>query len=128
MASVNKVILLGRLGQDPTVNQTQSGKSVCNFSLATDEQFKDAQGQVQKRTDWHKCVAWGKTGETVSKYLVKGSQVYVEGKLSPRKWQDKDGNQRTGVDVTVMQVVFVGSKQERPEQAEQPQDDQPSGW
>ena len=90
---VNKVILVGRLGRDPEVKHLAGGKAVANFSIATDESFKDRDGERQKKTEWHNIVAWGATAESAGKYLRKGSLVYVEGALNTRKWE-KDGQTR----------------------------------
>ena len=90
MSGVNKVIILGRLGQDPEVRYMPDGKAVANVSIATSEQWKDKNtGQQQERTEWHRIVFFGRTAEVVGEYLKKGSQVYIEGKLQTRKWQDK---------------------------------------
>lgn len=91
---VNKVILVGRLGRDPEVRYTGSGQAVANFSVATDEQWKDRNGEKQQRTEWHKLVAWGKLAEIVQQYVVKGQLVYIEGKLQTRKWKDKENVER----------------------------------
>ena len=92
--SVNKVILLGRLGQDPELKYTPTGMAVCNFSLATSEKWKDKAGQDQERTEWHRVVVWGKIAELCNQYLAKGRQAYLEGSLQTRSWDDKDGNKR----------------------------------
>jgi single-strand DNA-binding protein len=89
--SVNKVILIGRLGRDPETRFTASGQAVANFSIATDESYKDRNGERQKRTEWHRLVVWGKQAEVVQKFLKKGSQAYFEGRLQTREWQDKEG-------------------------------------
>jgi single-strand DNA-binding protein len=116
MASVNKVILVGRLGQDVQVNTTGSGKSVANFSVATEEKYTDGQGVAQKRTDWHAVVAWGKTGQLAFEYLHKGSLVYIEGKLTTRSWDDKDGNKKYKTEVVASNLVFLDSKSTNGEQ------------
>jgi single-strand DNA-binding protein len=106
--SVNKVILLGRLGQDPELKHTPSGMSVCNFSLATSENWKDKQsGQKQEKTEWHRIVAWGKQAELCHQYLAKGRQVYVEGKLQTRSWDDKTGQKRYTTEILVSSIQFV---------------------
>lgn len=107
--SVNKVILVGRLGHDPELKATQGGQSVCNFSVATDESWTDkGTGQKQERTEWHKIVVWGKLADLCGQYLKKGRQAYLEGKLTTREWQDKDGNKRTTTEVVADKVVFIG--------------------
>ena len=89
--SVNKVILVGRLGQNPEVKYTPSGAAVANFSVATNESWVDKAGQKQERTEWHRIVVWGKVAELCQQYLAKGRQAYIEGRLQTRQWQDKDG-------------------------------------
>ncbi len=97
--SVNRVILVGRLGRDPETRYTSAGQAVCNFSLATDESFKDRSGERQKRTEWHKIVLWGKQAEIAQQYLKKGMLVYIEGRIQSRQWDDRDGNKRTTVEI-----------------------------
>ena len=98
--SVNKVILVGRLGRDPETRYTPAGQGVCNFSLATDETFKDRNGERQKRTEWHKIVLWGKLAEIAQQYLKKGMLVYIEGRIQTRQWDDKNtGQKRTATDI-----------------------------
>ena len=104
-SSVNKVILVGRLGKDPEVRYTAGGKAVANFSIATDESYKDAQGEKQKKTEWHNVVVWGNSVEAfVQKYLHKGDMVYVEGKLQTRSWDDKDGNKKYTTEINVTDI------------------------
>lgn len=97
--SVNKVILVGRLGRDPETRYTSSGQAVCNFTLATDESFKDRSGERQKRTEWHRIVLWGKLAEIAQQYLKKGTMVYLEGRIQSRQWDDRDGNKRTTTEI-----------------------------
>jgi len=106
--SVNKVILVGRLGQNPEVRYTPSGAAVANFSVATNESWNDKQGAKQERTEWHRVVVWGKLAELCSKYLVKGRQVYLEGRLQTRQWQDKDGQTKYTTEVQAQTVQFLG--------------------
>ena len=103
--SVNKAIIIGRLGADPEVRYTASGQAVANFSLATDEGTKE-----KPRTEWHRIVAWGKTAEICKEYLSKGRQVYVEGRLQTRSWEDRDGGKRYTTEVVAREVVFLGGK------------------
>jgi single-strand DNA-binding protein len=112
MASVNKVILVGHLGSDPEVRYTPSGKAVANFSLATTERFTNKEGEKEERTEWHKIVAWARLGEICGEYLTKGSQVYIEGRLQTRNWEDRDGNKRytTEIVAQAMQMLGGGSK------------------
>ncbi len=93
--SVNKVILVGRLGRDPETRYTGGGQAVANFSVATDESYKDKNGERQKRTEWHKIVVWGKQAEIAQQYLKKGSLIFIEGRIQSREWQDKEGQKRT---------------------------------
>src|SRR5690625_1276029 len=94
MSSVNKVILIGNLGADPELRSTSSGTPVCELRLATNESWRDKQGTMQQRTEWHRVVVWGRQAESVSKYLSKGRSVYVEGRLQTREWNDRDGQRR----------------------------------
>lgn len=111
MSSVNKVILIGRLGRDPEVRQTGAGQSVANFTLATDESYKDRDGNKQKKTEWHNLVVWGKMAEAfVGPYLKKGMLVYVEGKLQSRKWQDREGKERYITEINVQNINSLESK------------------
>ncbi len=107
--SVNKVILLGRLGQNPEVKYTPSGSAVANFSVATNEAWNDKSGQKQERTEWHRVVVWGKTAELCAQYLTKGRQVYLEGRLQTRQWQDKDGQTKYTTEVQATTVQFIGA-------------------
>jgi single-strand DNA-binding protein len=111
MSGVNKVIIVGRLGQDPEVKVLENGNTVANLSVATSETWKDKQGEKQEKTEWHRLVAFGKTGELVGEYLKKGSQAYFEGKLQTRSW-DKDGEKRYTTEVVVNQVQFLSKKSE----------------
>jgi single-strand DNA-binding protein len=112
MSSVNKVILIGRLGRDPEVKYTPSGAPVAKFSLATDEVFKDRSGEQQKRTEWHNIVAWNKLAEICGEYLTKGKQVYIEGSIRSRQWEDQAGNKRTAYDIVARDMRMLGSKAE----------------
>lgn len=108
--SVNKVILVGRLGQNPEVRYTPSGSAVANFSVATNEAWTDKSGQKQERTEWHRIVVWGKLAELCAKYLEKGRQCYVEGRLQTRSWQDKDGQTKYSTEVQAQTVQFLGGQ------------------
>lgn len=110
MASVNKVILLGNLGADPELKHTPSGRSVCNLRVATTEVFKDASGQRQERTEWHRVTVWGDQADNCSKYLSKGRSVYIEGRLQTRSWDDKSGEKRYSTEIVADRVQFVGGR------------------
>jgi single-strand DNA-binding protein len=109
---VNKVILLGNLGKDPELSYLPSGQSVAKFSLATSRKFKDKNGELKDETEWHNIVAWGKLGEIAAQYLKKGRQAYIEGRISSRKWEDREGKQRTTVEIVADEVVLVGGRGE----------------
>ena len=109
MAGVNKVILVGRLGRDPEVRYTSSGTAVANFSIATSEQWTNKDGEKQERTEWHKIVAWKRIGEICGEYLHKGSQIYIEGRLQTRDWEDRDGNKRYTTEVIAQTMQMLGS-------------------
>ena len=109
--SVNKVILLGNLGRDPEVKYTASGVPVAKFSVATNERFKDRQGQCRDRTEWHNVVAWQRLAEIVGEYLREGSKLYVEGKLQTSTWEDKqNGGKRYRTEVVARDIVLLGSR------------------
>lgn len=112
---VNKAILVGRLGRDPETRYTGAGTAVANFSMATDETFKDRNGEKQKRTEWHKIVAWGKLAEIVQKYCKKGQLVFIEGSLSTREWQDKEGVKRYTTEITARELRMLGGNGNRDE-------------
>jgi len=105
---VNKVILVGNLGRDPEMKYTAGGTALCKFSLATTEVFSDKEGKQQERTEWHNVVAWGKLAEICGQYLSKGRQVYVEGSLRTRSWDDQNGNKRYTTEINAREVQFLG--------------------
>jgi single-strand DNA-binding protein len=107
--SVNKVILVGRLGRDPETRYMPSGEAVTNFSIATEERWKDKSGQPQTRTEWHNITLFGKLGEIASQYLRKGSQVYIEGRIQSRKYSGKDGVERIAYDIIGNEMRMLGS-------------------
>jgi single-strand DNA-binding protein len=108
--SVNKVILVGRLGRDPETRYTAGGQAVANFSVATDETYKDKAGERQKRTEWHKIVVWGKQAEIAQQYLKKGSLVFIEGRIQSREWQDKEGQKRTSFEIVANNFRMLGGR------------------
>ena len=110
MASVNKVILVGNLGRDPELRYIPSGQAVANFTLATNERWRDKEGNNQERTEWHRIVVWGKSAENCAQYLQKGRSVYVEGKLQTQEWEDKEGNKRKTTEVVAQTVQFLGGR------------------
>ncbi len=114
MSGINKVILVGHLGQDPEVRYTPSGVAVANFSIATSEEWTDKNsGEKQKRTEWHRIVAWRRLGEICGEYLHKGRQVYIEGRLQTRAWEDRDGNKRYTTEIIANQMQMLGSPADR---------------
>ena len=111
MRGVNKVILVGHLGQDPDVRAMPSGSSVANLSLATNEQWRDKNtGEQQERTEWHRLALFGRLAEIAGQYLRKGAQVYVEGRLRTRKWQDRDGHDRYSTEIVVNEMQMLGGR------------------
>jgi len=111
MSGINKVILIGNLGQDPEVRYTPDGTAVANFSIATSEEWKDKNsGEKRERTEWHRIVAWRRLGEICGEYLSKGRQVYIEGRIQTRSWEDKDGNKRFTTEIVASDVQFLGGK------------------
>lgn len=109
MASVNKVIIIGNLGQDPQVRFTPAGMAVANFNVATNERWTTKEGEKQERTEWHRVVLWGKNAENAGKYLEKGRPVYIEGRLQTRSWDDKEGVTRYVTEIVGQVVQFLGS-------------------
>ncbi len=105
--SINKAIILGRLGKEPDLKYTPGGPAVCEFTLATSENWTDKAGQKQEKTEWHKVVVWGKLGELCSKHLSKGRQAYVEGRIQTRSWDAKDGTKRYTTEINASTVQFV---------------------
>lgn len=105
---MNKVILIGNLGQDPEKRVTGSSQTVTHFNIATTDRWTDKSGQKQERTEWHRIVVWGPQGENCAQYLAKGRQVCVEGRLQTRDWNDKEGNKRTTTEIVADRVHFLG--------------------
>ena len=119
---LNKVILIGRLGRDPEVRYMPNGEAVCNFSVATSETWNDRNGQRVERTEWHNVTMYRKLAEIAGKYLTKGSQVYIEGKIQSRKYTDKNGVERTAYDIIANEMKMLGgNSQETQEQPKQQQ-------
>jgi len=114
MGSLNKVMLIGHLGRDPEVRSLPSGTSVANFSLATSENWKNKEGKPEERTEWHRIVVFGKQAEICKEYLSKGRQVYLEGRLQTKEWQDKEGQKRTTTEIIAHKIVFLGAKGQAP--------------
>lgn len=110
MASINKVILVCTLGKDPEVRQTQNGNAICNLSAATSRKYKDAQGNAQEETEWHRISLFGRSAEVAGQYLKKGSMVYIEGRLHTRKYTDKQGIERYATDIIGEALQFLDSK------------------
>ena len=110
MASLNRIMLIGNLGRDPEAKSV-GDKTVCEFSLATTERWKDARGEMKEQTDWHRIVVWGKQAENAAKYLAKGSMVYVEGSMRYRDWTDKEGNKRSTPEVQAQSITFLDRKE-----------------
>ncbi len=126
MSSLNKVMLIGRLGKDPDIRVTQDGVSVANFSLATSDFYPDKSGTRQERTEWHNIVAWNKLADLAKRYLVKGRPVYVEGRIRTREWDDKDGNKRRTTEIIATQMVLLGGRPPGAESGASPQPQQRS--
>ncbi|MCB0413168.1 MAG: single-stranded DNA-binding protein [Bdellovibrionales bacterium] len=108
MSGVNKAIIIGRLGTDPEIRQVSSGQTVATLSVATSEAWNDKNGQKQERTEWHRVVVWGKLAELCGKYLSKGRQVYLEGRLQTRSWEDQQGQKRYTTEIVATTLQFLG--------------------
>ena len=110
MSSLNKAMIIGRLGQDPDVRYTQSNTAVANMSIATSERYKDNMGEWKENTEWHRVVAWGRTAEICQEYLKKGSLVYIEGPIQTRQWEDKEGQTRYTTEIKALKMTMLDSK------------------
>ena len=110
--SVNKVILVGNLGKDPELRYTPAGAAVATFSLATTERFKGKDGQMQDKTEWHNIVMYRRLAEIAGEYLKKGRPVYVEGRLQTRKWEDKEGNKHSSVEIVASEMMMLGERRD----------------
>jgi len=108
--SINKAILVGNLGKDPELRYTASGQAVATFSLATTEKFKNKSGEQQERTEWHNIVAWGPLAEICGKYLAKGKQIYCEGRIQSRSYDDRDGNKRYVTEIVISDMQMLGGR------------------
>src|SRR6478672_406848 len=131
MGSVNKVILVGNLGRDAELRYTPGGAAVATLNLATTETWNDKEGQRQEKTEWHRVILWGKQAETLNQYLQKGKQIYIEGRLQTRQWDDKDGNKRYTTEVRGDRVVLLsggggagGGARQQPRGASAPAEEQ----
>jgi len=114
MAGINKAILIGNLGKDPEVRYTPSGLAVANFNIATSERWKGKDtGEMNERTEWHRIVAFGKLGEICGEYLSKGKQVYIEGRIQTREWEDRDGNRRYTTEIVASDMKMLGARDSR---------------
>ena len=116
--SVNKVVLVGHLGGDPETRYTPSGAAVANFNMATNETWRDANGELQDKTEWHRCVMFGKSAELAGELLKKGQLVYLEGKLQTRNWEDKDGVKRYTTEVVCDMFTMLGRRMDNTGQAD----------
>jgi len=107
---INKVILIGNVGRDPELRYTASGTAVANFSLATSRRYKDRDGNQREETEWHRCVAWARLAEIINQYAPKGKQLYVEGRLQTRQWDDKDGNTKYTTEIVIEEMKLLGGR------------------
>lgn len=112
MAGINKAILVGNLGKDPEIRSLETGVKVASFSLATNESYKNKEGQRVEQTEWHNIVMWRGLAEVAEKYLKKGSQIYLEGKIRSRTWDDKEGNKRATTEIIADTFTMLGAKKE----------------
>jgi single-strand DNA-binding protein len=121
---LNKVMLIGRLGGDPEMRYTPSGKPLTKFRLATDRSWTTADGEKKTETEWFNIVSWGKLAEICNQYLKKGQQVYVEGRLHTRRWQDDEGNNRSSIEVVAQEMIMLESSSSKSQSEEPPADDE----
>jgi single-strand DNA-binding protein len=112
MGSLNKAMIIGRLGADPEVRYTQSNTAVATMNIATTEKYRDSNGEMQESTEWHRVVAWNKLAEICQKYVKKGSQIYVEGPIQTRQWEDKEGQKRYTTEIKVLTLQLLDSRQD----------------
>lgn len=110
MGSLNKAMIIGRLGQDPEVRYTQNNTAVATLNVATSERYKDQSGEWKESTEWHRVVAWGRLAEVCNQYAKKGREIYVEGPITTREWEDRDGNKRYTTEIKALTVQFLGSR------------------
>ena len=127
MASVNKAIIVGNLGRDPEVRVTKSGQAMARFSVATTDTWMDRENGRQERTEWHNIVVWGKQAETCDQYLSKGRQVYIEGRIQTRKFEDREGKERYFTEINAQNVTFLGGRDGGGARSGQSFDDGPNG-
>lgn len=134
MSSLNRILLIGNTGNDPEIRTIGNNDKVASFRLATTERYKDRNGEVKENTEWHQIVAWGKMADIVEKFVKKGSQLYVEGKITTRKWTDKDGNDRFSTEIRADGIQLLGEKEttatrqeESPALRALKEDDDPNG-
>ncbi|MBI3398294.1 MAG: single-stranded DNA-binding protein [Deltaproteobacteria bacterium] len=123
MAGVNKAILVGRLGKNPEIKYTANGTAIANFTIATSENFKDKEGQKQERTEWHRIVAFGKLAEICGEYLVKGKQIYIEGRIQTRSWDDKNGNKKYMTEIVANTMQMLGKSDDTAKGGTEPPSD-----
>ncbi|MES3036335.1 MAG: single-stranded DNA-binding protein [Bdellovibrionota bacterium] len=114
MSGINKVMIMGRLGADPELKTVGQGQTVARLNIATSENWTDKNGQKQERTEWHRVVVWGKQAENCGRYLSKGRQVFVEGKLQTRSWEDQQGQKKYSTEIVASAVQFIGGASDRP--------------
>jgi single-strand DNA-binding protein len=122
MAGINKVILVGNVGRDPELRYTPGGTAVANFTLATNEAWTSKTGEKQERTEWHRIVVWGKQAEIAGEYIKKGKQIYVEGSITTRQWDDRNGQKRTTTEIRAQRFILLGRGEgARPAPSAQPE-------
>lgn len=127
MGSVNKVVLIGNLGRDAELRHTTAGSPVCTLNMATTETWMDKQNQKQEKTEWHRVVLWGKLAESLQEYLVKGKQVYVEGKIQTRQYEDRDGNKKYSTEIRADRLVLLGGGNSGGSRRQSDHQDEPLG-
>jgi single-strand DNA-binding protein len=123
MGSINKVWILGRVGNDPEKKVTQSGSSVVSLSIATSENYKDKQGNKQQKTEWHRVIFWNNLADLVESYVKKGNQLSVEGRLETKEWSDSDGNKKVKTEIIAKEITFISAE---PQESQTPTDNKPA--
>lgn len=122
---LNKVMIIGRLGRDPEMRYTPSGRPVTTFSVASSRSWTTSEGERKTETEWFNIVAWGNLAEICNQFLTKGQQVYIEGRLQSRRWENEEGEKQTTIEIVANEMIMLGGRRKRPDDVDEPEDEQP---
>lgn len=122
---LNKVMIIGRLGRDPEMRYTPSGRPITTFSVATSRKWNTSEGEKRSETEWFNVVAWGSLAEICNQYLTKGQQVYIEGRLQTRKWEDDNGNKRSNIEIVAKEMIMLGDRKKKTDSDDSEKEDKP---